>query len=183
MTIRGGTVAYVPPEVWKEQPSGREVDVWSLGCIMHLLLRGVLPFDGKTPLEVKQRTLNKQLDLTTHPQWENAKDLLTKMLIKDPKHRIDVHEAMAHPWFADIEKDALQVHTNLQVSSFLNSKPVPNSTSGLETEKPEEHKILNEEHKTSNEEHKTSNEESTTKARQSVNNLTSRADVSLPSTE
>ncbi|ETO20606.1 protein kinase-PH domain-containing protein [Reticulomyxa filosa] len=134
MTMPCGTLAYVAPEVLGMQRYDRKVDLWSLGCIMHLLLRGLLPFDGKKKTEVVEKTLTKELCLTNHPQWEKfqiwyvcvciyAKDLLTKLLIKDPKHRIDVEEAMAHSWFADIETQAFQIHTNLNVSSFLHIKP------------------------------------------------------------
>jgi len=126
MTIPCGTLAYVAPEVLGLQKYDRKVDLWSLGCIMHLLLRGVLPFDGKSKTEVVEKTLTKELQLDDHPHWEkitdSAKDLLSKLLIKDPKHRIDVEEAMTHSWFDDIETEACQMHTNLNVSSFLYGK-------------------------------------------------------------
>ena len=30
----------------------------------------------------------------------DAKDLISKLLIKDPKHRISLQTAMNHPWFS-----------------------------------------------------------------------------------
>jgi len=46
MTLPVGTLTYVAPEVLRQTGYGIEADVWSLGVIMFLLLRGKLPFDG-----------------------------------------------------------------------------------------------------------------------------------------
>eukprot|EP00485_Elphidium_margaritaceum_P004278 CAMPEP_0202696214 /NCGR_PEP_ID=MMETSP1385-20130828/9518_1 /ASSEMBLY_ACC=CAM_ASM_000861 /TAXON_ID=933848 /ORGANISM="Elphidium margaritaceum" /LENGTH=913 /DNA_ID=CAMNT_0049352331 /DNA_START=76 /DNA_END=2817 /DNA_ORIENTATION=- len=102
MTMPCGTLAYVAPEVLSMKGYGRKVDLWSLGCIMHLLLRGVLPFDGHTKDEVVEKTLNKQLNLT-HAKFARvsveAKDLIAKLLIKDPNNRISLQQSLKHPWF------------------------------------------------------------------------------------
>merc|ERR1719242_695393 len=102
MTMPCGTLAYVAPEVLAMKGYGRKVDLWSLGCIMHLLLRGVLPFDGHTKEEVVEKTLNKKLNLT-HPKWakvsDDAKDLIAKLLVKDPEKRITLEGALKHRWF------------------------------------------------------------------------------------
>jgi len=108
MTMPCGTLAYVAPEVLSMKGYGRKVDLWSLGCIMHLLLRGVLPFDGHTKDEVVEKTLNKKLDLT-HPKWDrvskSAKDLIFKLLIKDPNQRISLQEALKHEWFDKVREE------------------------------------------------------------------------------
>merc|ERR1712087_1043383 len=104
MTMPCGTLAYVAPEVLAMKGYGRKVDLWSLGCIMHLLLRGVLPFDGRTKEEVVEKALNKKLDLT-HAKWtalggsEAAKDLIRQLLIKEPRQRIELEDALKHEWF------------------------------------------------------------------------------------
>merc|ERR1719229_69034 len=99
------------------------VDLWSLGCIMHLLLRGVLPFDGHTKDEVVEKTLNKKLNLT-HKKWDrvsgDAKDLISKLLIKDPAHRISLEDALKHQWFDRI-KEKKQIHDkiNANISAMM----------------------------------------------------------------
>ncbi len=40
-----GTLGYIAPEVLKKKPYSFSCDVWSLGCILHSLLEGHLPFD------------------------------------------------------------------------------------------------------------------------------------------
>jgi serine/threonine protein kinase len=43
-----GTLGYVAPEVLKKEPYSFSADVWSLGCMVHALLSGSLPFDSET---------------------------------------------------------------------------------------------------------------------------------------
>lgn len=83
-----GTLGYVAPEVLRKQPYTFSCDVWSLGCIIYALLSGSLPFDHESQKETIRMTLDDKLvfDLSC---WDDvsasAKDLVTKLLTKDPK--------------------------------------------------------------------------------------------------
>lgn len=59
---------------------------------MYVCLTGVLPFPGNSTDEIFQNVLNKDLIIFKEPKLEyfsnEAKDLLFKMLKKDPNHRI-----------------------------------------------------------------------------------------------
>lgn len=83
-----GTLGYVAPEVLRKQPYTFSCDVWSLGCIIYALLSGSLPFDHESQKETIRMTLDDKLvfDLSC---WDDvsasAKDLVKKLLIKDPK--------------------------------------------------------------------------------------------------
>ena len=105
-----GTLGYVAPEVLRKQPYTFSCDVWSIGCIIYALLSGSLPFDHESQKETIRMTLEDKLvfDLAC---WDNvsstAKDLVTKLLIKDPKQRISLDAAMAHPWF-DLARNKYQ---------------------------------------------------------------------------
>lgn len=41
-----GTPYYLAPEVIKQVPYSKPADIWSLGCILHLMLVGTLPFES-----------------------------------------------------------------------------------------------------------------------------------------
>ena len=98
-----GTFGYMAPEVIQEKPYSYSCDVWSFGVLLYALLCGVLPFDAATKEEKIRRTLKNPL---AFPHWikcsDEAIDLLIKLLIKDPTNRITLDEALAHPWFKDL---------------------------------------------------------------------------------
>ena len=86
-----GTLGYVAPEVLRKQPYTFSCDVWSLGCIIYALLSGSLPFDHESQKETIRMTLDDKLVFDL-PCWNtvsaSAKDLVTRLLLKDPKQRI-----------------------------------------------------------------------------------------------
>eukprot|EP00951_Prasinocladus_malaysianus_P033228 scaffold327672_cov36-Prasinocladus_malaysianus.AAC.1 len=42
-----GTGPYMAPEVVKHHKYGLAIDMWSLGCVLHVMLTGERAFDGK----------------------------------------------------------------------------------------------------------------------------------------
>ena len=59
-----GTLGYIAPEVLTKQNYTFSCDLWSLGCILHSLLGGNLPFDHTDEAEAIRRTLEDQVDLS-----------------------------------------------------------------------------------------------------------------------
>ncbi|XP_010263084.1 PREDICTED: calcium-dependent protein kinase 1-like [Nelumbo nucifera] len=95
-----GSPYYVAPEVLKKR-YGPEADVWSAGVIIYILLSGVPPFWAETEQGIFEEVLRGQLDFSSDP-WpsisESAKDLVRRMLVRDPKRRLTAHEVLCHPW-------------------------------------------------------------------------------------
>ncbi|KAK1937738.1 putative myosin light chain kinase [Phytophthora citrophthora] len=104
MKMPCGTLNYVAPEVLALVGYGREADIWSLGVIMYLLLRGELPFYGKAKSEVIQKTLHAEINLETDAAWRSVspagKSLLRGLLTKDPAQRLTAQNALLHEWFS-----------------------------------------------------------------------------------
>ncbi|KAK4789518.1 hypothetical protein SAY86_016822 [Trapa natans] len=95
-----GSPYYVAPEVLKKR-YGPEADVWSAGVILYILLSGVPPFWAENEQGIFEEVLHGELDFSADP-WpsisESAKDLVRKMLIRDPTKRPSAHEVLCHPW-------------------------------------------------------------------------------------
>ncbi|KAL2545755.1 Calcium-dependent protein kinase 2 [Forsythia ovata] len=95
-----GSPYYVAPEVLSKR-YGPEADVWSAGVIIYTILSGVPPFWGESEQEIFEEVLYGDLDFSSDP-WpkisESAKDLVKKMLVRDPRKRLTAHEVLCHPW-------------------------------------------------------------------------------------
>lgn len=101
-----GTPEYLAPEILKKTGHGKAADWWSFGAIIYEMLVGVPPFYTKNRQKLYHNIKNADLKLE---EWlsESAKDLLTKLLVKDPDQRIgagpnDAQDVKDHAWFAGI---------------------------------------------------------------------------------
>ncbi|KAK7300074.1 hypothetical protein RJT34_10906 [Clitoria ternatea] len=98
-----GSAYYVAPEVLRRS-YGKEIDIWSAGVILYILLSGVPPFWAETEKGIFDTILQGHIDFESHP-WpsisNSAKDLIRKMLIKDPKKRITAAQVLEHPWLKE----------------------------------------------------------------------------------
>ncbi|CBZ54052.1 hypothetical protein NCLIV_044860 [Neospora caninum Liverpool] len=96
-----GTLAYVAPEVLTMEGYNHQVDVWSIGVIMYLLLRGRLPFPINQAFGHPSFYESTPVSFDG-PVWReissSAKDLIVRMLQPNPRRRITVAEALQHIW-------------------------------------------------------------------------------------
>ncbi|KAL8418426.1 hypothetical protein RB594_001864 [Gaeumannomyces avenae] len=103
-----GSPNYAAPEVISGKLyAGSEVDVWSCGVILYVLLVGRLPFDDD-----HIPSLFAKIARGTYvvPSWmsEGAAGLIKKMLVVNPVTRATVAEIRQDPWFLTDLPDYLQ---------------------------------------------------------------------------
>uniref|UniRef100_A0A0C9S649 non-specific serine/threonine protein kinase n=1 Tax=Wollemia nobilis TaxID=56998 RepID=A0A0C9S649_9CONI len=101
-----GSPYYMAPEVLKRN-YGPEVDVWSAGVILYILLCGVPPFWAETEQGVAQAIIRSAIDFKRDP-WpkisDQAKNLVRQMLEPDPKRRLTAEQVLEHTWLQNAKK-------------------------------------------------------------------------------
>jgi calcium-dependent protein kinase len=94
-----GTSYYVAPEVL-EKRYGMECDIWSLGVILYLLLAGKPPFAGSDKNDIFNKIQNCEYSMDDEV-WRSvsseAKDIIRKLICRNPKDRLTAAQAMEHP--------------------------------------------------------------------------------------
>ncbi|PNS17106.1 Calcium/calmodulin-dependent protein kinase kinase 2 isoform A [Sphaceloma murrayae] len=104
-----GSPAFMPPELCVAKHghvSGRAVDVWSMGVTLHCLRYGRIPFEEQGMLQLFDAIREKEIKLEGE-QDDRFKDLILRMLEKDPKKRIAMSEIRDHPWVTKDGQDPL----------------------------------------------------------------------------
>ncbi|KAL3271129.1 hypothetical protein HHI36_021626 [Cryptolaemus montrouzieri] len=96
-----GTPAFEAPEALgeKREFSGKAVDIWSLGITLYSLVFGNVPFYDDNLMGLYAKIRNDNVKFPENLQVSPLlKDLIEKMLVKDPKQRITLPEIKVHPW-------------------------------------------------------------------------------------
>jgi carbon catabolite-derepressing protein kinase len=112
-----GSPNYAAPEVISGKLyAGPEVDVWSCGVILYVLLVGRLPFDDEyiPTLFKKIAAGNYSIPSYLSP---GAVSLIKKMLMVNPVHRITIGEIRMDPWFTQ----GIAPYLEPPVQEFFNS--------------------------------------------------------------
>lgn len=100
-----GTEEYVAPEMISGDGHDFGVDWWCLGVMLHEMLYGTTPFRGVNRKETFYRILTKVPELIGEPT--PLRDLIRKLLEKDPKKRITVEEIKRHDFFQGVDWDRI----------------------------------------------------------------------------
>mmetsp|Transcript_17338 Transcript_17338/g.27024 ORF Transcript_17338/g.27024 Transcript_17338/m.27024 type:complete len:367 (+) Transcript_17338:711-1811(+) len=102
-----GTPSYVAPEILDDEGyNGQIADIWSMGVILYVLVAGCLPFDEHT-LPALFDKIQKANYLFPPFFSLELRDLISKILVVDPKKRLTLKEIQAHPWFLGEKENGL----------------------------------------------------------------------------
>lgn len=103
-----GTPGYLAPEVlnvsMNEFAPGyrKEVDMWAVGVIMYTLLSGSPPFWHRKQIYMLRAIMEGKYQFNSS-EWNDVsttpKDLISKLLVVDPKKRLTAEDALQHPFF------------------------------------------------------------------------------------
>jgi calcium/calmodulin-dependent protein kinase I len=118
-----GTSGYFSPEMIREEPYGKPVDMWSFGVVLFIILSGTAPYYDPNPTRLFQMILNDRVSFD-EDYWSEvspqAKDLIRRLLEKDAAKRLTVDQALHHPWFS--LSDEVLERKHLRLSTDFASK-------------------------------------------------------------
>ncbi|KAK6200488.1 kinase-like domain-containing protein [Scheffersomyces amazonensis] len=136
-----GTLAYVAPEIITgkydqtadiaKRNYSSLVDIWSLGCLVYVLLTSHLPFNGKTQAQMFQKIKLGEFHeapLNSYHISKMGRDFLKQCLQVNPRLRITAEEALNHPWIheAYCEESQSQKPLSLSQSQSQQSRKIDN---------------------------------------------------------
>ena len=125
-----GTFEYMAPEIIKEIPYGKPVDIWALGILLYELYYGVSPFNSnkqneEQTKEVINNIMQNKLFFNRKSIAYDMKDLIIHMLENDVNRRYTIDEVVAHPWFKkcknkikDIDSISINKINNINFDEF-----------------------------------------------------------------
>ncbi|GET87351.1 protein kinase, putative [Leishmania tarentolae] len=109
-----GTTYYMSPELLESSYTCCASDYWGCGCVLYLMLVGQRPFDAPTQYLLIKTILEKEPEFPDDID-PDARDLIRKLLVKDPKARIGMKEVKCHPFLASVN---LSTVANQNVADF-----------------------------------------------------------------
>lgn len=89
-----GTPYFLSPEICDNQPYNAKTDVWSLGCIVFEMCTFKHPFDAENYNSLVKKIIHDNLKQIPSHFSPELRDIIARMLTKDPAKRPDTKELM-----------------------------------------------------------------------------------------
>ena len=113
-----GTLDYMAPEILNGSNYCNKVDIWSLGILLYEILQGTTPFKGKSQLE-KLGNINKRKLEYAFSISQAAKNLIDKLLSRNPSVRPDIFDIFADEWMQRYSNSTSNAITSIK--AYINS--------------------------------------------------------------
>jgi len=138
-----GTPQYVAPEVvtgYGEvsptgEPYGKGCDLWSMGVLLYVMLSKTMPFRAKEVDQLLKQVVKGKFQYKPEERWkhvsEPARDLITKLLCKDPAKRLTIQQVKQHPWAADAIKRCAENMPKVEFEKKARDKSSQNIFQGM----------------------------------------------------
>jgi len=120
-----GTPGYVAPEILLGEGYNQEVDEWSIGVILYILLVGFPPFWGDNNQVLFEKIMAGKYSFPS-PYWDkisnDAKDLVKHLLVVDPKQRYTTQQILDHPWVKGLTASDQHLNETITALKKTNSE-------------------------------------------------------------
>ncbi|KAL4489837.1 hypothetical protein ABPG72_022477 [Tetrahymena utriculariae] len=118
-----GSLMFQAPEYFEKKYT-EKIDIWALGVVMYTMLANRYPFGQSCKSKMQIQTQIQKEQVVFGKEWDSisdeAKDLINKMLEKNPEKRPSAQELLNHVWFKihktnkTVIQDTQQLKNNLR---------------------------------------------------------------------
>ena len=98
-TTHAGSHLIMAPEILNDEPYSNKCDLWSLGVNIYLLYTREYPYSSPVEKGILNQIDKKGKSILNAIKDKSLKDLLSKLLTRNPKKRISWEEYFQHPFF------------------------------------------------------------------------------------
>ncbi|XP_028836637.1 serine/threonine-protein kinase SIK1-like isoform X2 [Denticeps clupeoides] len=113
-----GSPPYAAPEVFEgKMYEGPQLDIWSLGVVLYVLVCGTLPFDGDGLYNLRLRVTEGRFRIPFFMS-QDCESLIRRMLVVDPAKRISLAQIRQHRWMQADPVAAQQTASHRSVSDY-----------------------------------------------------------------
>lgn len=99
-SFMAGSPLYIAPEIVSGEKYGSNCDCWSLGVLLYFMLYGKTPFYEKDYELLFSSICNAKIDFPANSNVSaEAKDLISKLLQRNPAQRIELQKIREHSWY------------------------------------------------------------------------------------
>lgn len=113
-----GSPSYASPEMLKgEKYDGLMSDIWSSGIVLYAMICGFLPFEDDSNDKLYEKILIGKFEIPPFVS-ENAKDLIRRILVVNPNHRLKINQIIKHPWFKQFN-DKISLNNGLSLKELI----------------------------------------------------------------
>uniref|UniRef100_A0A8K9XIH8 Protein kinase domain-containing protein n=1 Tax=Oncorhynchus mykiss TaxID=8022 RepID=A0A8K9XIH8_ONCMY len=111
LSSSAGTPAFMAPEMMTDHEqsfTGKALDVWAMGVTLYCFVYGKCPFIDEYIIGLHNKIRNRPVEFPNTPEvCKELKELIIRMLDKNPDSRITIPEIKEHPWVTEDGTDLL----------------------------------------------------------------------------
>uniref|UniRef100_A0A8D3EC93 Protein kinase domain-containing protein n=1 Tax=Scophthalmus maximus TaxID=52904 RepID=A0A8D3EC93_SCOMX len=137
LSSTAGTPAFMAPEMMTEHEhrfSGKALDVWAMGVTLYCFVYGKCPFYDEYIISLHKKIKNKPVDFPETPLIsDELKELIGRMLDKNPETRITIPEIKLHPWMTENGLNPLPLEEEHCTAVEVTEEEVQNSVKLIPT--------------------------------------------------
>lgn len=123
LTTYCGSLYFAAPELLRASPyRGPEIDIWSLGVVIYVMVTGSVPFDDKSMPGLHEKIKRGQVAYPAHVS-PSCRDLLSRIFVINPTKRIILANVLRHEWMNQGYNKAIRNYLPLRLPIVLPLAP------------------------------------------------------------